>query len=169
MKTDHPDDRIPTPDLAGAGHGLRIAVVCARFNGHITVRLLDGVDRGLAPTGATAERRWVPGAFEIPLAAKTFADTGRFDAVIGIGCVIRGETAHFEHVAGQCAAGLQHVALATGVPTIFGVLTTDNLDQALARSEPTGGHNAGEDAARTAVEMARLVDDIRRATSGTNP
>jgi 6,7-dimethyl-8-ribityllumazine synthase len=164
MKTDHPDDRVPTPELAGAGDGLRIAVVCARFNSHITVRLLDGVERGLAPTGSTAEHRWVPGAFEIPLVAKTFAETGQFDAVIGIGCVIRGETAHFEHVAGQCAAGLQHVALSTGVPTIFGVLTTDTLDQALARSEPAGGHNVGEEAAHTAIEMARLVDGIRRGT-----
>jgi 6,7-dimethyl-8-ribityllumazine synthase len=164
MKPDHSDDAVPEPDLTGAGHGLRIAVVCARFNSHITLRLLDGVDRGLAPTGATAEHRWVPGAFEIPLVAQTMTTTGRFDAVIGIGCVIRGETAHFEHVAGQSAAGLQHVALSTGIPTIFGVLTTDTNDQALARSQPAGGHNVGEDSARTAVEMARLLDDIRHAT-----
>jgi 6,7-dimethyl-8-ribityllumazine synthase len=168
MKTDHPDDRVPTPDLADAGQGLRIAVVCARFNAHITIRLLDGVDRALAPTGATAEHRWVPGAFEIPLVAKTFAATGEFDAVIGIGSVIRGETAHFEHVAGQCAAGLQQVALSTGVPTILGVLTTDDLDQALARSQPPGGHNAGEDAAHTAIEMARLLHGIRRRTTHGN-
>jgi 6,7-dimethyl-8-ribityllumazine synthase len=169
MKTDHRDERVPAPDLTGAGQGLRIAVVCARFNSHITIRLLDGVHRGLAPTGATAQQRWVPGALELPLAAKTFATTGRFDAVIGIGCVIRGETAHFEHVAGQCAAGLQHVALSTGVPIIFGVLATDNLDQALARSQPAGGNNAGQDAAHAAVEMARLLDDIRHPTTRANP
>jgi 6,7-dimethyl-8-ribityllumazine synthase len=149
------------PDLDG--RGLRIGVVCARFNDHITVRLLDGVRRGLHDCNVEHVREvWVPGAFEIPVAAKAFAESGAVDAVIGLGCVIRGETAHFEHVAGQAAAGLQRAALDTGVPVIFGVLTTENVDQALARSEGPGGDNVGEEGARTAVEMARLLSDIRK-------
>jgi 6,7-dimethyl-8-ribityllumazine synthase len=103
---------------------------------------------------------WVPGSFELPLTAKTFAMSGSIDAVICIGCVIRGDTAHFELVAGECARGIQQVGLETGVPTVFGVLTTENLDQALCRSEPAGGHNVGEEAAQTAVEMARLLTSI---------
>ena len=99
---------------------------------------------------------WVPGAFEIPLAAQALA--ADHDAVICLGCVIRGETAHFEHVAGQAAAGIMRVGLDTGKPVVFGVLTTENLDQALARSEPEpGGHNVGEEAAAVAVEMVRLT------------
>ncbi len=102
----------------------------------------------------------MPGAFEIPLAMKAFAEAGRVDAVIGLGCVIRGETTHYETVAGECAAGIQRVQLDTGVPCVFGVLTTEDLDQALSRSESAGGHNVGEEAAATAVEMARLLATI---------
>jgi 6,7-dimethyl-8-ribityllumazine synthase len=164
MGVDVTDDQVPQPDLAGAGAGLRVAVVCGRFNSHVTLRLLDGVRRGLADCGVAASdisEDWVAGAFEIPLVAKTFAATGRWDAVIGIGCVIRGDTAHFEYVAGQCAEGLQRAGLDTGVPCIFGVLTTENLQQALDRSEGPGGHNVGEEGARTAVEMARLLARVR--------
>jgi 6,7-dimethyl-8-ribityllumazine synthase len=164
MGVDVTDDQVPQPDLTGAGAGLRLAVVCGRFNSHVTLRLLDGVQRGLAACGVAAEdisEDWVAGAFEIPLAAKTFAATGRWDAVIGIGCVIRGDTAHFDYVAGQCAEGLQRAGLDTGVPCIFGVLTTENLQQALDRSEGPGGHNVGEEGARTAVEMARLLARVR--------
>lgn len=152
---------VEEPDLSGAGAGLRVAVVCGRFNSHVTLRLLDGVRRGLEACGVTdVTESWVPGAFEVPLACRTYASNG-WDAVIGIGCVIRGETAHFEYVAGQCAEGLQQVGLDTGVPTVFGVLTTENLDQALARSAGPGEHNVGEEGARTAVEMARLLASIR--------
>lgn len=161
MGIDQADEWVAEPDLTGAGAGLTIAVVAGRFNSHVTMRLLEGVRRGLAVTGATAEEQWVPGAFEIPLAAHTFAATHRFDAVVCIGCVIRGDTAHFDHVAGQCAAGIQRVSLDTGVPTIFGVLTTDNLDQALARSEGPGGHNVGEEGSLTAIEMAKTLAAIR--------
>jgi 6,7-dimethyl-8-ribityllumazine synthase len=151
----------PTRD----GLGLRIAIACARFNDHVTVRLLEGARRGLAECkvdDADVTEVWVPGAFELPLIAKTFAESGDVDAVICLGCVIRGETAHFEHVAGQAAAGIQRVALDTGLPIVFGVLTTENLDQALARSSNEGaGENAGEEGARTAVEMARLITAIR--------
>ena len=149
---------VPPPVLEGAG--LRVAIVAARFNSHITLRLLDGARRGLAAAGVLdddVDVTWVPGAFEIPLAARAVA--GDHDAVIGLGCVIRGETAHFEHVAGQCAAGIIRVGLDTGVPVVFGVLTTENLDQALARSalDDEEGHNAGADGAAVAVEMAGLL------------
>ncbi len=147
------------------GTGMRVAVVCGRFNDLITTRLLDGALAGLAIHGvkeADVAVSWVPGAFEIPLAAKTFAQTGRYDAVIALGAVIRGDTAHFEYVAGPCAVGIQEAQLETGVPIVFGVLTTENLDQALERSEPEGD-NKGEESARTAIEM---VDLLRRVRTG---
>lgn len=143
---------------------MRIAVVCGRFNDHVTVRLLDGVRRGLAQLGVSEPdvvEAWVPGAFELPMAAKAFAESGRADAVICVGCVIRGETTHYETVAGESASGIQQAQLMTGVPIVFGVLTTENLDQALARSEDAGGHNVGEEGAATAVEMVRLLRGIR--------
>ena len=147
------------------GRGLRVAVVCGRFNDHITVRLLDGVRRGLASANvedSDITEVWVPGAFEVPMIAKAFALRGDVDAVVCIGCVIRGDTAHFDFVAGQCAHGIQSAALDTGVPIAFGVLTTEDLDQALCRSEGPGGHNVGEEAAHTAVEMVNLLASIRR-------
>jgi 6,7-dimethyl-8-ribityllumazine synthase len=145
------------------GEGLRIAVVASRFNDLITQRLVDGALAGLAVHGVKENDvalAWVPGAFEIPLAAKVFALTGHYDAVIALGCVIRGDTAHFEYVAGPCAEGIQQAQLETGIPVVFGVLTTENLDQALERSEPEGD-NKGEESARTALEM---VDLLRRIT-----
>ena len=166
MGADVSDERVPEPDLSDAGAGLRIAIVCGRFNSHVTLRLLEGVRRGLAACGVhdvDVREEWVAGAFEIPLVAKTFASTGAWDAVVAIGCVIRGDTAHFDYVAGQCAEGLQRVGLDTGVPAIFGVLTTEDLPQALARSEGPGGHNVGEEGARTAVEMTRLLASIRKS------
>jgi 6,7-dimethyl-8-ribityllumazine synthase len=164
MGSDARDERAPEPDLDGAGKGSRVAIVCGRFNSHVTLRLLDGVRRGLTACGVAAddiEEIWVPGAFEIPLAAKTLAASRRWDAVVCVGSVIRGETAHFEYVAGQCAQGIQAAGLETGVPIVFGVLTTEDLDQALERSEGPGGHNVGEEGARTAIEMAKLLASIR--------
>jgi 6,7-dimethyl-8-ribityllumazine synthase len=150
------------PVLDGAG--LRIAVLCGRFNDVITDRLLDGVARGLNECGvapADVTTAWVPGAFELPLAAKAHAESGRFDAVIVLGAVIRGETTHYEIVSGECARGIQDAQLATGVPILFGVLTTEDVDQALARSEAAGGHNVGEECARGAVEMVGLLRPLR--------
>jgi 6,7-dimethyl-8-ribityllumazine synthase len=147
------------------GSGLRIAIVCGRFNDLITTRLLDGALAGLAVHHVSEDDvavAWVPGAFEIPLAAKAFASTGRYDAVIALGCVIRGDTPHFEYVAGPCAEGLQQAQLDTGVPIVFGVLTTENLEQSLVRSEPEGD-NKGEESARTALEMANLLRRVRTA------
>ncbi len=147
------------PELDGTG--LRISVVASRFNDHITYRLLEGARRELVELGVTSVREhWVPGAFELPLAAKTLARSGDFDGVVCVGCVIRGETTHYEEVAGQCAAGIQRAQLDTGVPIAFGVLTTEDLDQALARSEGAGGHNVGAEGVRVAVEMARFVQSV---------
>lgn len=150
----------PEPELDGTG--LRVGVVCGRFNDVITSRLLEGTERGFAACGVTdVTVEWVPGAFEIPFTAKTMIHSGRFDAIVGLGCVIRGETSHYEFVAGECARGLLDVELSTGVPVIFGVLTTEDDAQAYARSEAPGGHNVGEDGAHTAVEMALLVKRYR--------
>lgn len=144
------------------GAQLRIAVVCGRFNDLITNRLLGGTmtaleDAGVAESAIDVE--WVPGAFEIPLAAKAFAETDAVDAVIALGAVIRGETGHYDFVAGECARGIQDAQLATGVPIVFGVLTVDTVDQAMERSEP-GGDNKGGEAAQVALEMAALLTRI---------
>ena len=143
------------PELDGSD--LHIAVVCGRFNDVITRRLLEGFERGAAEASvAQVTTEWVPGAFEIPFAAKTIARSGRVDAVVCLGAVIRGETGHYDFVAGECARGIQQVQLEVGVPVIFGVLTTEDEHQALARSEGPGGHNVGEECAGVAVEMVAL-------------
>ena len=142
------------------GSGLRIGVVRARWNAPIVERLADGVARGLKALGVVADdvvEVPVPGSFEIPFAARALATSGRVDAVVCIGAVIRGETTHYDIVAGECAAGVQQVQLTTGVPVAFGVLTTEDEAQALARSQEPGGHNVGEEAAMVAVEMARIA------------
>ena len=160
MAGDASSDRRVAPELDGTG--MRIAAVAGRFNDQITFRLLDGVERGLKALGAEAPVvEWVPGAFEIPLAAKAIALTGKVDAVIGLGCVIRGATTHYEAVAGEAASGILRAGLDTGVPVIFGVLTTEDLDQARERSEDAGGHNVGEEGAATAVEMVQLLRRVR--------
>jgi 6,7-dimethyl-8-ribityllumazine synthase len=144
----------PSPERDGSG--LRLGVVCGRFNDAITLRLLDGARRGAAEVGVAPEAlvvEWVPGAFEIPFAARKLAASGRLDAVVCLGAVIRGETSHYDFVAGECARGIQDVQLATGVPVLFGVLTTEDLAQAEARSAGPGEHNVGEECVRTAVEM----------------
>ena len=144
------------------GAGVRVALICARFNDLITQRLLDGALAGLGRHGVhegDVTVAWVPGAFEIPLAAKQCAASGRFDAVMCLGAVIRGDTAHFEYVAGPCAEGIQRAALDTGVPIVFGVLTTENLDQALSRSD-VDGDDKGAEGARTALEMVDLLKNL---------
>ena len=136
--------------------GLRFAIVVARFNSAITERLLEGACEALKKSGAASHQVFrVPGAFELPFAAKKLAGGGDFDAIIALGCVIRGDTPHFEYVAGECARGIQQAALETGVPVAFGVLTTDSSAQAEARAGGAAG-NKGFDAAMTAVEMARF-------------
>jgi 6,7-dimethyl-8-ribityllumazine synthase len=142
------------------GSGLRVGLVRARWNGQIVDRLAEGVTRGLSALGVVADdvvEVSVPGSFEIPFGARALATSDRVDAVICIGAVIRGETGHYDIVAGECARGVQQVQLSTGVPVAFGVLTTEDERQALARSEGPGGHNVGEEAAVVAVEMARIA------------
>ena len=142
------------------GAGLRVGVVRARWNAPIVDRLAEGVERGLKAAGVVPDdvvEVSVPGSFEIPFGARALATSGRVDAVVCIGAVIRGETTHYDIVAGECARGVQDVQLSTGVPVAFGVLTTEDEGQALARSEGAGGHNVGEEAAVVAVEMARIA------------
>jgi 6,7-dimethyl-8-ribityllumazine synthase len=146
-----------------SGTGVRVGIVCGRFNDHVTTRLLDGALNGLAVHGVSEDDVtvvWVPGAFEIPLAAKVLAASRRVDAVVTLGAVIRGETAHFDYVAGECARGVQAAQLDTGVPIVFGVLTTENLEQALARSGESD--NKGEESARAALEMVAVLRELRR-------
>ena len=142
--------------------GMRIAIVAGRFNDHITTPLLDGARATLSKAGLDdVPVHWVPGAFEIPLVAQRLATTGACDAVICLGAVIRGDTPHFEYVAGECARGLMQVGLETGVPVVFGVLTTDDLDQALARAGGPCG-NKGEESALTAIEMVAHLRAIAK-------
>jgi len=143
-----------SPNSTNDPTGLRIAVVVARFNEAITSRLLEGAQKALQGA-AHVEICYVPGAFELPFAAKVLAGQMSFDAIVALGCVIRGGTPHFEYVAGEAARGLQQVALETSVPVAFGVLTTDDLEQAEARAGGSAG-NKGYDAAMTAIEMARF-------------
>ena len=145
------------------GQGLRVAVVVARFNEFVTRQLLTGALETLGRHGVRDEDigvAWVPGSFELPVVAKTLAESSRYDSVICLGAVIRGETDHYEMVAGQSSSGIASVGLQTGVPTIFGVLTSDNIDQAINRAGGKSG-NIGSNAAIAAVETARLIQSIR--------
>jgi 6,7-dimethyl-8-ribityllumazine synthase len=144
--------------------GLKVAVVCARFNSFVTDKLLEGTLEALKLAGAAdadVEVVSVPGAWELPLAAKTIAIHGKRDAIIALGAVIRGDTPHFEYVAGQAAAGLAAVQFEFGIPVVFGVLTTNTAEQATDRAGGKDG-NKGYDAAMTAIEMAHLVRRLRK-------
>ena len=147
------------------GSGLRIGIVVATFNDFITSRLLEGAKSALSAHGVRDDDvtvASVPGAFEIPLVAKKMAESGRYDAVICLGAVIRGETGHYEHVAGEAAKGIANASVSTGVPGIFGVLTTENMDQAINRAGGKSG-NVGSTAAATAIETSRLIQAIKTA------
>ena len=144
--------------------GLRFAIVVSRFNSFITERLLAGAMDALKRTGADAgqiDTVRVPGAWEIPLVAAELARQHRYDAVICLSAVIRGETPHFDYVAGEAAKGIAHAAAETGVPVAFGVLTTNTMEQAIDRAGGKSG-NKGFDAAMTAVEMAHLMRSLRQ-------
>jgi len=148
------------------GDGLRVAVVCSRFNDLVTDRLLAGARDGLVRHGvdpASITVAEVPGAFELPLVAARLASSGEVDAVVCLAAVIRGATPHFDLVAGQCAAGVQRAQLDSGIPVIFGVLTTDTLEQALDRAGGKSG-NKGFDAAAAAIEMVDVLRQLPRAT-----
>lgn len=149
------------------GAGLRVAVVVARFNELITGRLADGAREALSRYGVRDEDiAWaeVPGARELPVACRALAASGRHQAVIALGCVIRGQTAHFDFVAGEASRGLGQVATDTGVPVIFAVLTTETMEQALDRAGGKMG-NAGWNAAVSAVEMANLLEEIDKGAT----
>ncbi|MCX6306318.1 MAG: 6,7-dimethyl-8-ribityllumazine synthase [Bacteroidetes bacterium] len=142
--------------------GLKFGIVIARFNEFISGKLLSGSLDGLRRHGADDENIdviWSPGAFEIPLLAKKMAASKKYDAVICLGAVIRGATPHFDYVASEVSKGVAHVGLETGFPVIFGVLTTDNIEQAIERAGTKGG-NKGFDAALAAIEMANLMKEI---------
>ena len=144
------------------GEGLKFGIVIARFNDFLTAKMLEGALDALARHGVDEEDievGWVPGSFEIPLAAQKLANTKRFDAIICLGAVIRGGTPHFEYVASEVTKGIAQVGLNTGIPVIYGVLTTDTLEQAIERAGTKQG-NEGAKAAITAIEMANLLASI---------
>jgi 6,7-dimethyl-8-ribityllumazine synthase len=146
--------------------GLRFGVVVSRFNSFITERLLHGAVDALERSGAEGKHVdviHVPGSFELPLTAKKLAETGRYDAIIAIGCVLRGETAHYDYVCSETARGLQLAQMDTGVPVMFCVLTCDTLEQAIDRAGLKGG-NKGFEAGLGAVEMGQLSRKLRGAT-----
>ena len=142
--------------------GKKFGIVVARFNEFIGTKLLEGAIDMLTRHGVADDAitvAWTPGAFELPLAAKKMAESEKYDAVIALGCVIRGATAHFDYVAGEAAKGIGQVSLQTGKPVIFGVLTTDTIEQAIERSGTKAG-NKGADCAMAAIEMANLLGQL---------
>jgi 6,7-dimethyl-8-ribityllumazine synthase len=153
----------------GTHSGVRVAFACAEFNGGITYRLLTGALDALDESGgvlADVMVAWVPGAFELPVVAQRLAESGSVDAVVCLGAVIRGDTGHYEFVAGQCASGLQRVQLDTGKPVVFGVLTTETVDQALVRSE-ADDTNKGREAALTALHTVGVLRAVSDASTGS--
>ena len=144
------------------GTNLRIGIVVSRFNGFITTKLFDGAMDSLKRHGVNLDDVdvcWTPGAFEIPATAKRIAEKGKYDAIVCIGAVIRGATPHFDYVANESAKGIAQVGLNTGVPVIYGVITTDTIEQAIERAGTKSG-NKGAEAAVTAIEMANLYRQI---------
>jgi len=142
--------------------GARFALVAGRFNEFITSKLVEGATDALTRHGADEKNitlAWVPGSFEIPLVAKRLAETGKYDAVVCLGAVIRGATPHFEYVAAECAKGVAQASLGSGKPVIFGVITSDTIEQAVERAGTKSG-NKGFAAACAAIEMANLLDQV---------
>lgn len=142
--------------------GMKIGIVCARFNEFITSKLLGGAMDALVRHGVAdsdVDVAWVPGAFEIPLAAQKMAATGKYDAILCLGAVIKGSTSHYDYVCAEVSKGVASVGLETEVPVIFGVLTTDNIEQAIERAGTKAG-NKGSDAAKAAIEMVSLLGKI---------
>jgi 6,7-dimethyl-8-ribityllumazine synthase len=143
--------------------GLRVGIVVSKFNKFVTSRLLTAAVETLKKAGAMDEALEVvrvPGAFEIPLAARALARTGRFDAILCLGAVIRGETPHFDYISAEASRGIAQIALECDLPVVFGVLTTNTVAQAIERADPAK-HNRGAEAARTAIEMVTILRDIR--------
>lgn len=146
-----------------SGSKLKVAIVAARFNEFITSKLVGGAHDCLTRHDVNpshVDEIWVPGAFEIPVAALTLAESGKYDAVICLGAVIRGSTSHYDYVCSETAKGISHVSLKTKVPTIFGVVTTDTIEQAIERAGTKAG-NKGWDAAMAAIEMGNLLHKLQ--------
>ena len=161
-------ERIAPNKIVGrlSGGGLRLGIVVSRFNSFITERLLDAALDALTRGGAKGDDVdvvYVPGSFELPLAAKKMAGTDRYDALIAIGCILRGDTAHFDYVCSETSRGLQLAQMDTGVPIMFCVLTCDTLEQAIDRAGLKGG-NKGFEAGLGALEMGQLSRELREAT-----
>ena|SRR3989304_441612 len=156
------------------GTGRKFAIIVSRFNEFITKRLLEAAENTLVRHGVDPEDIeivWVPGSFEIPLAANKVAEKRKVDAIICLGCIIRGDTIHFELVAGETARNISQIPLITGVPTIFGVITTENIEQAIERAGGKMG-NKGAESALAAIEMASIIDKIsprRNIAKSTEP
>ena len=145
-----------------APQGMKVGIVAARFNEIIVNKLLGGAVDGLVRHGVEEENitaAWVPGAFEIPVAAQKMAQSGNYDAVICVGTVIRGDTSHYDYVCNEVSKGIAHVSLETGIPVLFGVLTTENIEQAIARAGSKAG-NKGYDCALSAIEMVNLMNQM---------
>lgn len=145
-----------------APEGMKVGIVASRFNEVIVNKLLSGAVDGLIRHNVEENNitaAWVPGAFEIPAAAKKMAESGEYDAVICLGTVIRGQTTHYDYVCSEVSKGIAHVALNSGVPTMFGVVTTENIEQAIARAGSKSG-NKGYDCALSAIEMVNLLNQI---------
>jgi len=158
------DERIKSLEGDFNARGLRFGIVASRFNDFIVDRLVDGAVDTLTKHGVTPsdiEVVRVPGAFETPLALKKLAETRRFSALIALGCVIRGATAHFDYVAGEASRGISHVSLTLDVPVGFGLLTVDTIEQAIERAGTKGG-NKGADAALAAIQMATLFKKLEQ-------
>lgn len=146
------------------GEKFKIAIVTAEFNEFITSRLLDGAHKTLLKHGVKDDNIdlvYVPGAFELPLTAKTLAETEKYDSIITLACVIRGSTTHYDYVCNEAAKGISHAGLSTGTPVIFGVITTENIEQAIDRAGAKVG-NKGSEAAATAIEMASVIQSIKK-------
>ncbi len=147
------------------GTALKIGIIVSRFNEAITEKLLSGATGSLISHGvdeADITMAWVPGAFELPLMAKKLAESNQYDAIITLGCVIRGATTHYDYVCSQAASGVLQAGLSTNVPVIFGVLTTETIEQAIERSGTKAG-NKGADAAMAAIEMANLLKQVSKS------
>ena len=141
---------------------IKVGIVCARFNEFITIKLLGGAQDALARHDVKDENidvAWVPGAFEIPLVAQKMAQSGKYDAVICLGAVIRGNTSHYDYVCNEVSKGIAQVSLASGIPVMFGVVTTENIEQAIERAGTKAG-NKGYDCAMGAIEMVNLLKEI---------
>ena len=145
-----------------APEGMRVGIVASRFNEIIVSKLLGGAVDGLVRHGVEEEQitaAWVPGAFEIPVTAQRMAQSGQYDAVICVGAVIRGDTSHYDYVCNEVSKGIAQVSLAAGIPVLFGILTTENIEQAIARAGSKAG-NKGYDCALSAIEMVNLLRQI---------